>query len=77
MKFTMSEQVINEILGFLGEQPYTKVAQIIAKIRVDAKPVVEEKVDAKPVVEEKCDCSEPEVKELKEDVEEPGNEETD
>jgi hypothetical protein len=40
-RFSLSENLINEVLKYLGSKPYGEVANIIAAIRQDAKQVEE------------------------------------
>ena len=47
-KLTLSTQLVNSILQYLGNQPYAQVAQLIAGIQQEAQ-AQPEKVEAAPV----------------------------
>jgi hypothetical protein len=50
-KLTLSTQLVNGILQYLGTQPYTQVAQLIQGIQQEAQAQATqpEKVEAEPV----------------------------
>jgi hypothetical protein len=49
-KLTLSTNLVNGILQYLGNQPYAQVAQLIAGIQQEAQAQAKpEKVDAEPV----------------------------
>ena len=49
-KVTLSLQLVNQIMGYLGSQPYGNVFQLIDAIQKEAQPQQPaEKVEAEPV----------------------------
>jgi len=49
-KITLSTELVNAILQYLGNQPYAQVAQLIQGIQQEAQAQAQpEKVDAEPV----------------------------
>jgi len=50
-KLTLSTQLVNAVLQYLGTRPYTEVAQLIAGIQQEAQAQASqpEKVEAEPV----------------------------
>jgi hypothetical protein len=37
-RYSVSEEVINDVLKYLSSKPYTEVSEIVAKVYADAKP---------------------------------------
>ena len=50
-QITLSTNLVNQVMAFLGSQPYQQVAGLIQAIQAEAAPQVPQQAEA-PVVEE-------------------------